>query len=67
MQTHWNILFGWVCLGSQTKGSGKDKFLGDPDWLSEMQYNTISLLEPFPEPFVFVEQSGIQTLGCEQE
>ena len=35
------------------EGSGKDQFLGDPDWLSEMQYNTIKsaicgLLEPVP-------------------
>ena len=28
----------------ENKGSGKDQFLGDPDWLSEMQYNKISLL-----------------------
>ena len=26
----------------ENEGSGKDQFLGDPDWLSEMQYNTIS-------------------------
>ena len=25
----------------ENEGSGKDQFLGDPDWLSEMQYNTI--------------------------
>ena len=24
----------------ENEGSGKDQFLGDPDWLSEMQYNT---------------------------
>ena len=28
----------------ENEGSGKDQFLGDPDWLSEMQYNTISPL-----------------------
>ena len=28
----------------KNKGSGKDQFLGDPDWLSEMQYNAIRLL-----------------------
>ena len=28
----------------EKEGSGKDQFLGDPDWLSEMQYNTISPL-----------------------
>ena len=28
----------------KNEGSGKDQFLGDPDWLSEMQYNTISPL-----------------------
>ena len=25
----------------EDEGSAKDQFLGDPDWLSEMQYNTI--------------------------
>ena len=25
----------------ETEGSGKDQFLGDPDWLSEIQCNTI--------------------------
>ena len=28
----------------ENEGSGKDQFLGDPDWLSEMQYNTTSSL-----------------------
>ena len=28
----------------ENEGSGKDEFLGDPDWLSDMQYNTISPL-----------------------
>ena len=28
----------------ENEGSGKDQFLSDPDWLSEMQYNTMSLL-----------------------
>ena len=28
----------------KNEGSGKDQFLGDPDWLSEMQYNAISPL-----------------------
>ena len=28
----------------ENEGSGKDQFLGDPDWLSEMQYDTISPL-----------------------
>ena len=28
----------------ENEGSRKDQFLGDPDWLSEMQYNTISPL-----------------------
>ena len=28
----------------ENEGSGKDQFLGDPDWLSEMQYSTISPL-----------------------
>ena len=28
----------------EKEGSGKDRFFGDPDWLSEMQYNTISPL-----------------------
>ena len=28
----------------ENEGSGKDQFLGDPDWLSEMQYDTISSL-----------------------
>ena len=28
----------------ENEGSGKDQFLGDPDWLSEMQYNAISPL-----------------------
>ena len=28
----------------ENEGSGKDQFLGDPDWLSEKQYNTISPL-----------------------
>ena len=44
---------------NKNEGSGKeDQFLGDPDWLSEMQYNTISPLfedyynRSFPEPFV---------------
>ena len=33
----------------ENEGSGKDQFLGDPDWLSEMQYNKpaiCGLLEP---------------------
>ena len=35
----------------ENEGSAKDQFLGDPDWLSEMQYNTTKsaicgLLEP---------------------
>ena len=33
----------------ENEGSGKDQFLGDPDWLSEMQYNKSAicgLLEP---------------------
>ena len=29
---------------AENEGSGKDQFLGDPDWFSEMQYNTISPL-----------------------
>ena len=29
---------------AENEGSGKDQFLGDPDCLSEMQYNTISPL-----------------------
>ena len=43
--------------------SRKGQFLGDPDWLSEMQYNTISPLfadyknRSFPEPFLFVEHA----------
>ena len=28
----------------ENEGSGRDQFLGDPDWLSEMQYNTVSPL-----------------------
>ena len=28
----------------ENEGSGKDQFLGDPDWSSEMQYSTISPL-----------------------
>ena len=28
----------------ENEGSGNDQFLGDPDWFSEMQYNTISPL-----------------------
>ena len=28
----------------KNEGSGKDQFLGDPDWLPEMQYNKISPL-----------------------
>ena len=28
----------------ENEGYVKDQFLGDPDWLSEMQYNTISPL-----------------------
>ena len=28
----------------ENEGSGKDQLLRDPDWLSEMQYNTISPL-----------------------
>ena len=28
----------------ENEGSGKDQFLGDPDWLSEMKYDTISPL-----------------------
>ena len=28
----------------ENEGFGKDQFLGDPDWLSEMQYDTISPL-----------------------
>ena len=28
----------------ENEGSGKDQFLGDIDWLFEMQYNTISPL-----------------------
>ena len=28
----------------ENEGSGKDRFLGDLHWLSEMQYNTISPL-----------------------
>ena len=45
----------------ENEGSGKDQFLDDPDWLSAMQYNTISPLfadylnRSFLEPFVFVE------------
>ena len=31
-------------LLDENEGSGKDQFLADPDWLSEMQYNTISPL-----------------------
>ena len=34
---------------NENEGSGKDQFLGDPDWLSEMQYNKSAicgLLEP---------------------
>ena len=30
----------------ENEGSGKDQFLGDPDWLSEMQYAICGLLEP---------------------
>ena len=29
---------------NENEGSRKDKLLGDPDWLSEIQYNTISPL-----------------------
>ena len=29
---------------NENEGSGKDQFSGDPDWLSEMHYNTISPL-----------------------
>ena len=29
---------------NENEGSGKDQFLGDPYWLSEMQYNTTSPL-----------------------
>ena len=29
---------------NENEGSGKDQFLGDPDCLSEIQYNTISPL-----------------------
>ena len=36
----------------ENEGSGKDQFLDDPDWLSEMQYKS------FPEPFVFVEHAS---------
>ena len=28
----------------ENEGSRKDQFLGDSDWLSEMQYNTVSPL-----------------------
>ena len=28
----------------ENEGYVKDQFLGDPDWLSEMQYNTMSPL-----------------------
>ena len=44
--------------------SWKDQFLGYPDWLSEMQYNTMSPLfvyyynQSFPEPFIFVERAA---------
>ena len=27
------------CLLDENEGSGKDQFLADPDWLSEMQCN----------------------------
>ena len=32
------------CMLEKNEGSGKDQFLGDPECLSEMQYNTISPL-----------------------
>ena len=57
--------------------SGKDQFLGDPDWLSEMQYNTISSLfvdyynRSFPEPSLSssmrrkkIEGSGYEIVIC---
>ena len=31
---------------NENEGSGKDQFLGDPDWLSEMQYNIKSAICP---------------------
>ena len=49
----WNIVAGhWTTsfpepanflrrMLDENEGSGKDQFLGDPDWLSEMQYNAI--------------------------
>ena len=51
----------------ENEGSGKDQFLGDPDWLSEMQYNTVS------PPFLMfsssmrckkLEGSGYKIDGC---
>ena len=48
----------------ENEGSEKDQFLGDPDWLSEMQYNAIIRYlrtirtGPFQtEPFVFFEHA----------
>ena len=45
----------------ENEGSGKDQFLGDPDWLSEMQYNKSAicgLLEPvLSRAFTFVEHA----------
>ena len=39
----------------EDEGSGKDQFLGDPDWLSEMQYDTIrSFPISYPEPSCFL-------------
>ena len=35
--------FLW-CMLDENEGSGKDQFLGDPDWSSEMQNSTISPL-----------------------
>ena len=37
-----SLLASYCACSTKTKGSGKDRFLGDPDWSSEMQYNTIS-------------------------
>ena len=35
--------FSW-CMLDENEVYVKGQFLGDPDWLSEMQYNTISPL-----------------------
>ena len=44
----------------ENEGSGKNQFLGDPDWLSEIQHNTISSLfaDYYNWSFAFVEHAS---------